>query len=102
MQGGADRYWYYGCKLLLSVTVEGVATGFYAHARRYRSPWLAGPFSVCVAARWEAPLEVADMPLSPGRQSLCGIYRPVWPICDVGVASATPYLSDNGFFGILW
>jgi len=27
-KGGSDRDWYYGCKLLLAVTREGVSTGF--------------------------------------------------------------------------
>ena len=40
-KGGSDKRWYYGCKLLLSVTPQGVVTGFVAGPANTEERWLA-------------------------------------------------------------
>ena len=37
-RGGSDRDWYYGCKLMVSVTPEGISTGFPARPGQYGRP----------------------------------------------------------------
>ena len=45
-KGGSDRRFYYGCKLLLSVSRRGVITGLSDRASQHRRPLGGGEFSV--------------------------------------------------------
>ena len=101
-RGGSDRYWYYGCKLLLSVTEEGVATGFMLAPADTEDRWVAESLLCQRCGEWEAPLKVEDMPLRPNGKRYVGPTGPVWPLCGAGAPSAAPYLTDNGFFGAFW
>ena len=45
-KGGSDRRFYYGCKLLLSVSRRGVITGFLIAPASTEDRWVAESFSV--------------------------------------------------------
>ena len=54
----SQRAWYYGCKLLLSVTPQGICTGFVLAPANTEDRWVAESF-VC----WRHDLYQA--PVSP-------------------------------------
>lgn len=100
--GGSDRDWYYGCKLLLSVTDEGVATGFMLAPADTEDRFVGESFFCWRSGQWEAPLSASDLPLRPNGKRYVGPTGPVWPMGGAGAVSAAPYLTDNGFFGAFW
>lgn len=101
-KGGSDRDWYYGCKLALSVTADGVATGFMLAPANTEDRWLAESFFCWRSGEWERPLEAEDLPLRRNGKQYVGPTGPVWPRSGAGALSAAPYLADNGFFGAFW
>lgn len=101
-RGGSDRDWYYGCKLLLSVTDEGVATGFMLAPADTEDRWIAESLLCWRSGEWAAPLKAEDMPPRHNGKRYVGPTGPVWPKCAAGSASAASYLTDNGFFGAFW
>ena len=101
-RGGSDRDWYYGCKLLLSVTDEGVATGFMLAPADTEDRWMAESLLCWRSGEWAAPLKAEDMPPRHNGKRYVGPTGPVWPRRAAGSANAASYLTDNGFFGALW
>ena len=101
-KGGSDRDWYYGCKLLLSVSAEGVATGFMLAPASTEDRWVAESLLCWRSGEWARPLGADDLPLRRNGKRYVGPTGPVWPKCGVGEATRMPYLCDNGFFGALW
>ena len=101
-RGGSDRDWYYGCKLLLSVSDEGVATGFMLAPADTEDRWVAESFFCWRSGEWERPLKPDDLPLRRSGKRYVGPTGPVWPRYGAGEATGTPYLTDNGFFGAFW
>ena len=106
-KGGSDRDWYYGCKLLLSVTAEGVATGFTLAPADTEDRWLAESLLCWRSGEWPSPLRADDLPPRHNGKRYVGPIGPVWPRHAAGPARAVPYLpvpylADNGFFGAFW
>ena len=102
--GGSDRDFYYGCKLLLGVSPEGVITGFTLAPANTEDRWVAESFLCWRADPNAQPYRPDDLP-SPYRtngKKYVGATGPVWPKSAAGRASAEPYLGDNGFFGEWW
>ncbi len=100
--GGSDRSWYYGCKLLLATTPEGVITGFLLAPANTEDRWLAEAFFCWRQDPQGWPREVEDLPRRPNGREYVGPTGPVGPRWGVGEVSGGPYLSDNGFFGADW
>ena len=103
-KGGSDRDFYYGCKLLLGVSPDGVITGFTLAPASTEDRWVAESF-LCWRANPQAqPYKPSDLPSLYRRngRKYVGATGPVWPRSAAGRASAQPYLGDNGFFGSWW
>jgi hypothetical protein len=101
--GGSDKEWYYGCRLLLSVSNTARIQGFTLGPANTDDRWLAEA-QLC----WQRdpagqPWEPADFPPSHkergGRQGPTG---PVWPRDGAGQPLGVPVLADNGFRGRVW
>ena len=103
-KGGSDRDWYYGCKLLVSCTPEGVSTGFMLAPASTEDRWVADAFMCWRADEWAYPLDVSDLPSlyrSNGKPYV-GSTGPLWPSSGAGSPSGVPYIADNGIFGSWW
>ena len=101
-KGGSDRDWYYGCKLLVSCTPEGVSTGFMVAPASTEDRWVADAFLCWRADEWAYPLDVDDLPNRRNGKRYVGHTGPVWPRSGAGSQSGVPYIADNGFFGAFW
>ncbi len=103
-RGGSDRDWYYGSKLLVSVTPEGVSTGFLLGPASTEDRWMAESFFCWRIDQTDTPYGLQDLPSIYRRngERYVGPTGPVRPRCGVGSASAVPYVADNGFFGAWW
>jgi hypothetical protein len=102
-KGGSDRDWYYGCKLLLAVTREGVITGFLLAPASTEDRWVAEAFWCWRASPQAEPCGPTAFPPSHRRGGgYVGPTGPRWPRQGVGAASAAPYLVDRGFRGAWW
>lgn len=103
-RGGVAKQWYYGVKLLLSVTLSGVITGFVVGPASTEARWLA---EALFAGR-ATPLPAAwvGQPPQPWRpatwQPYVGPSGPVWPRLGVGRRARDAYLGDLGFRGAAW
>jgi hypothetical protein len=101
--GGSDHDWYYGCKLLLAVTREGVITGFLLAPASTEDRWVADAFWCWRASPTAAPCQPAALPPSHRRGGgYVGPTGPRWPRQGVGAAHAGPYVADRGFRGAWW
>lgn len=103
-KGGSDRDFYYGCKLLLAVSPDGVITGFMLAPASTEDRWVAESFLCWRNDPLSRPYEPSDLP-SPIRHNgkrYVGATGPIWPRSAVGRAVSEPYLADNGFFGAFW
>lgn len=102
-KGGSDHDWYYGCKLLLAVTREGVITGFLLAPASTEDRWVADAFFGWRAWPLAEPCDPTALPPSHRRGGgYVGPTGPRWPRQGVGAAPATPYLADRGFHGGWW
>ncbi len=103
-RGGVERQWYYGCKLLLSVTPGGTITGFVAGPASTEERWLAEALfsgrATEPAVPWvgEPPTAVRHSTSKP----YVGPNGPLWPRLGVGAAASGPYLADLGYRGREW
>ncbi len=105
--GGADKDWFFGMKLLISITPEGQITGFIEGPANTDERWLAEAL-----LRWrqdaEAPaprLEDLAEALGPTHQAggeRKGPTGPLAPYLGVGQAADGPYLGDLGYKGAIW
>lgn len=103
-KGGSDRRFYYGCKLLVSVSDKGVITGFLIAPASTEDRWVAESFLCWRNNRMSYPREPDDLP-DPIRRNgsrYVGATGPIWPRSAVGRPISEPYLGDNGFFGSAW
>lgn len=103
-RGGSDRDFYYGCKLLVSVSDDGVITGFILAPASTEDRWVAESFLCWRNDPLSSPYEPSDLP-NPIRRNgrrYVGATGPIWPRSAVGRAVSEPYLGDNGFFGAFW
>lgn len=102
-RGGSDKDWYYGCKLLVAVTNEGVITGFTLAPASTEDRWVAEAFLCWRQNSWATPCGPQDLPPSHRRGgSYVGPTGPIWPRDGAGTLSSVPYIGDNGFWGKWW
>lgn len=101
-RGGSDRDYYYGLKLLVAVTPEGVVTGFMLAPASTEDRWVAEAF-LCWRADAEAsPISPQQLPKRRNGKKYVGPTGPLWPRSGVGAESHVPYITDNGFVGAWW
>lgn len=103
-KGGSDKRWYYGCKLLLSVTPQGVVTGFVAGPANTEERWLAEALLSGRESHGVGAWCGADVP-APQRSAgklYHGPSGPVWPRLGLGVRGSDAYLGDCGYTGAWW
>ncbi len=107
-QGGSDGGWYYGVKLLLAVTSDGVVSGFVVGPARSREHWLT---EAILTWRVDKRREVATPEElgtvlgeshKKGKPLLLGPGGPVGPSAGTGEATGSIYLADQGFRGSSW
>ena len=100
--GGSDRDWYYGCKLLLAATDQGVVTGFLLSPASTGDRWAAETFFCWRANPLGTPRSPEELPRRRNGKRHVGSNGPQWPRYGPGEASGAPYLGDNGFCGRDW
>jgi hypothetical protein len=102
-RGGSDHDWYYGCKLLLAVTHEGVITGFLLAPASTEDRWVADAFFCWRACPLAAPCLPTALPPAHRRGGgYVGPTGPRWPRQAGGPPRAGPYVVDRGFRGAWW
>ena len=101
-RGGSDRDWYYGCKLMLSVTDDGVITGFLLAPASTEDRWVAECLMCWRTDQHRTPLSARELPRKRNGRRYVGPTGPIWPRFAVGQVSASPYVADDGFFGAAW
>ncbi len=104
-KGGADRRFYWGCKLLLAVTPRGVITGFVAGPASTEERWLAEAlFQGRVTAPSQPWMGVPPTLRRPATwQPYVGPNGPLWPRLGVGVPAAQgAYTGDRNYSGAAW
>ena len=101
-KGGSDREWYYGCKLMLAVTEDGVITGFVLAPASTDDRWVAEHMMCWRTDQHRTPLSVQQMPRKRNGRKYVGPTGPIWPRFAAGQVSVSPYIADDGFFGAVW
>jgi hypothetical protein len=100
-KGGSDKEWYYGCKLLFSVTDDGAVTGFTVGPAATEDRWMAEHFLCWRADPSAAPWTPRDVPPSHNRRPR-GPTGCMWGRNSAGTANAHRYIADRGFTGYVW
>ena len=101
-RGGSDRDWYYGCKLMLSVTPDGATTGFLLGPASTEDRWMAESFFCWRDDLANTPCGPEDLPSRGNGKRYVGPTGPIRPRAGAGSASGTTYLADNGYWGAWW
>ena len=103
-RGGSDRDWYYGCKLMVSVTPEGISTGFLLGPASTEDRWVAESFFTWRINQMNTPFGLRELPSINRRngKQYVGPTGPIRPRAGVGSTGKVPYIADNGFFGAWW
>ena len=101
-RGGAGRDWYYGCKLMLAATDQGVITGFLLSPASTEDHWAAEAFFCWRDNPLDTPVSPQELPRRRNGQKHVGPNGPQWPRHGPGRPAAVPCLGDNGFFGAGW
>jgi hypothetical protein len=102
-RGGSDKDWYYGCKLLSSVSPDGIVSGFLLAPASTEDRWMAEAFLCWRACKWDEPISPSELPPSHRRGGRrVGPTGPIWPTDGVGEFSLVPYIADVGFSGQWW
>jgi hypothetical protein len=103
-RGGVGKGWYYGVKLLLSVTPQGTITGFVAGPASTEERWLAEALFAGRAQPLDAPW--VGYPPHARRPATgkpyVGPNGPLWPRLGVGQQGSGAYLGDLGYAGEDW
>ncbi len=100
--GGSDRAWFYGLRVLLAVTPDGVITGFVAGPASTAERWLAEAFFCWRTTPEATPWSAADRPDQSHRAGggFTGFTGLPWPRRGAGIpATCGRYLADRGFAG---
>jgi hypothetical protein len=103
-RGGSDKEWYYGVKLLLAVSPEGLVTGFVFGPANTEERWLAEALlgwrldPSAPAPTAEALAEV----LGPAHRNQGERRGPTGPIFGACARGGELYLGDLGFRGAAW
>lgn len=102
-RGGSDRDWYFGCKLLVAATPEGVVTGFVLAPASTEDRWVADALWCWRVDPEAAPWTTAELPPSHRRGGgRVGPTGPMGPRNGAGLPSPGPYVADRGFRGAAW
>jgi hypothetical protein len=107
-QGGSDKAWYYGVRLLLAVSNTGGITGFVVGPARSKEQWLAEAILVWRRDKHmkvpgpEELREYLGESHKKGKPLLAGPGGPVALSTGVGEDKGLPYLADQGFRGQGW
>jgi hypothetical protein len=104
-KGGADKEWYFGCKVLLSCTPQGAITGFVVGPADTEERWLAEAWACWrddpTARPWDG--DAHGLPPSHKRGGRHrGPTGPIWPRDGAGQPTWAPTLADKGFRGAHW
>jgi hypothetical protein len=102
-KGGSDQEWYYGMKLLLSVTDDGIVTGFVLGPAGTQDRWLAEHFLCWRTDPSREPWQARDLP--PNHRKGGRYLGPTGRIIgrnSAGTARHVLYLADRGFTGEVW
>ena len=106
-RGGSDKEWYYGVKLVSSVSAEGIITGFVVSPAPTEERW-----AVEALLRWRTdptapPPTAADLAavLGPAHRHHGQRQGPTGPISGrawAGTSHPSDYLADSGERGAAW
>jgi hypothetical protein len=104
-RGGADKDWYFGCKVVLSCTPSGAITGFVVGPADTEERWLAEAWACWrddpTARPWDA--DAHGLPPSHKRGGRHrGPTGPIWPHDGAGQPTWAPVIADKGFRGEHW
>ena len=105
--GGSDHDWYYGVQLLLTVTPDGLITGWTLGPAATEERWVADAL-----LRWRIDAQAPAPTLAelakplfghdhPQRPRL-GPTGPLGPTVSAGRGHDAPLLADLGFSGVKW
>lgn len=102
-RGGSDKEWYYGCKLAVATTAEGVITGVLLAPANTADQWLMEGLVTWRVSPYQEPWTTEDLPPSHRRGGQrTGPTGRMWPRDGVGAFWHGPYLADEGFRGVAW
>lgn len=106
-RGGSDAEWYYGVKLLGSITPQGTVSGFVLAPANTDDRWVAEALW-----RWRQEPEAEAPCLEELAPRLGSTHRrhhrrrgptgPLGPAGSAGAPTDRPYLADLGFRGRVW
>lgn len=104
-RGGADKDWYFGCKVLLSCAPGGAVTGFVVGPADTEERWLAEAWACWRDEPTARPWDGDSHGLPPSHKR-GGRHRgptgPIWPRDGAGAPAWGPALADKGFRGAHW
>lgn len=100
--GGADRDFYFGCQLLLSVSRQGAITGFVLGPASTEIHWLAEDLLCWRMNPLAKPFGPEDLPKPHRKGGYRGPTGPVWPREGAGELALQTYISDGGLRGKAW
>jgi hypothetical protein len=104
-RGGADKDWYFGCKVLLSCAPSGAITGFVVGLADTEERWLAEAWACWRDEPTASPWDGDHHHLPPSHKR-GGRHRgptgPIWPRDGAGAPACGPTLADKGFRGAHW
>jgi hypothetical protein len=101
--GGADRTWFYGCRLLLAVAADGPITGFVVGPGSIQDRWQLEAlvtWRVCPGAPLRSPAQLPTSHAKGGTR--VGPAGPSWWPESVGHRATGPLIGDTGFAGAAW
>jgi hypothetical protein len=104
-KGGADKDWYFGCKVLLSCLPGGAVTGFVVGPADTEERWLAEAWACWRDEPTARPWDGRHHGLPPSHKK-GGQHRgptgPIWPRDGAGRPTWEPVIGDKGFRGAPW